>query len=517
MNTQKYIDAYDYVEKNSLLTKVYNLKKGLYNIETKVFHKILVPYIYSTKIHNVESSIRIILNSKLLNNNFNKKILSYLHKNRTIIYPLPIDYINYLNSNEFKVSKLQSSLLFFFITIRSFYLGLYSNIILLKNVLFQTNGYIPNKKFVTFCDLTENSIPFNNDNNVFNIINWYISNNDIKNIEEIRHNIESAKKIKIKNININPDIHFSRYFITKKNKIKFILWSFLVFFYFLFCILTFKFKNVLLYNEACLSKIYSLLDKNTLPVELYFSISSFWNKPLWSFVAEDKSIKVILYSYASSFLGFKTNEGYIDQEYYYDKVRWKHIYLWSNNYYDFIKKRVPNDVKVYLVPPIYFSDSNYIVQPKKNNYIGVFDVTPMDEFYNLVSIPDSSYRNYQNAISFLNDVYDCAISNKMAIIWKRKRNFGHIHNKEYIKFCNDYEKRSNVIIADPQASAFKVIQECKICISLPFTSTALIAKSLNIKSIYYDPSGFLFKDDRGAQGVELISGYDELYNLIKSL
>jgi polysaccharide biosynthesis PFTS motif protein len=517
MNKKNFIDAYFYVEKNRVLSKIYNLKKGLYNLETKVYHKTLVPYIFSTKIENVESSIRIVLNNKLLNSNFNKKILIFFHKNKSIIHPLPNEHINYLKSEGINVRNLSSSFLFFFITIRSFFLGLYTNIYLLKNVLSQTNRRLSNIKFVTFCDLTENCIPFSNVNNVFNIINWYISNIDNKNIEEITHNIKSAKKIKIKNININPDIHFSKYFIINKNKIQFILWSFFAFFYFLFCILTFKFKNVLLYNEACLSKIYSLLDKNTLPVELYFSISSFWNKPLWSFVAEDRSVKVIMYSYASSFLGFKTNEGYIDQEYYYDKVRWKHIYLWSNNYYDFVKKRVPNDVKVYLVPPIYFSDSNYIVQPKKNNYIGVFDVTPMEEYYNLISIPDSSYRNYKNAIDFLNDIYDCAISNNMTILWKRKRNFGHIHNKEYIKFCNDYEKRSNVLIADPQASAFKVIQECKICISLPFTSTALIAKSLNIKSIYYDPTGFLFKDDRGAQGIKLIKSKNNLENYIKDI
>ena len=52
---------------------------------------------------------------------------------------------------------------------------------------------------------------------------------------------------------------------------------------------------------------------------------------------------------------------------------------------------------------------------------------------------------------------------------------------------------------------------------MPFTSTSFIAQYYNKSTYFYDPTKILFKDDRGAQGVELISGYDELYNLIKIL
>jgi polysaccharide biosynthesis PFTS motif protein len=75
----------------------------------------------------------------------------------------------------------------------------------------------------------------------------------------------------------------------------------------------------------------------------------------------------------------------------------------------------------------------------------------------------------------------------------------------------------NVVSIDPGISAFRVILDSDIVISMPFTSTAFIANYYRKKSFFYDPSKSLFEDDRGAQGVELISGYDELYDIISIL
>ena len=39
----------------------------------------------------------------------------------------------------------------------------------------------------------------------------------------------------------------------------------------------------------------------------------------------------------------------------------------------------------------------------------------------------------------------------------------------------------------------------------------------NKGSYFYDPTKILFKVDKGAQEIDLISDYDELYNLIQTL
>ena len=67
----------------------------------------------------------------------------------------------------------------------------------------------------------------------------------------------------------------------------------------------------------------------------------------------------------------------------------------------------------------------------------------------------------------------------------------------------------------PEFSAIRVIQASCAVISMPFTSTALIARSLGVPSVYYDPSGIVKRDDRAAHGIEILIGRHELERWLK--
>jgi polysaccharide biosynthesis PFTS motif protein len=89
---------------------------------------------------------------------------------------------------------------------------------------------------------------------------------------------------------------------------------------------------------------------------------------------------------------------------------------------------------------------------------------------------------------------------------------------KYWAYSNYFENRSGVIAVDSNISAYKLIKEFGgPVISAPFTSTAFIARELNVESIFYDPSGLIFKSDRGCQGVKLISGSMELGDWFNNL
>ena len=91
------------------------------------------------------------------------------------------------------------------------------------------------------------------------------------------------------------------------------------------------------------------------------------------------------------------------------------------------------------------------------------------------------------------------------------------HSNSYRKLINNFINRPNVYAIDPNISAFKIINNSSLVISMPFTSPAFIANQMNIKSIFYDPSENLSFNDRGAQGLPLIQGKIMLDNYIQNI
>ena len=65
--------------------------------------------------------------------------------------------------------------------------------------------------------------------------------------------------------------------------------------------------------------------------------------------------------------------------------------------------------------------------------------------------------------------------------------------------------------------ASTVVKHTKACISVPFTSTALIAKYEGKPSIFYDPSGIVQKNDRAAHGIPVLSNINELEEWVQSV
>ena len=93
---------------------------------------------------------------------------------------------------------------------------------------------------------------------------------------------------------------------------------------------------------------------------------------------------------------------------------------------------------------------------------------------------------------------------------KRKREIGRLAHPKYRYFVEKMEGLSNYVAVDPGMPAAKLIDECIAVISMPFTSTALIGRDLGKPSVYYDALGLIQKNDRGAHGIQIISGPEDL-------
>lgn len=97
---------------------------------------------------------------------------------------------------------------------------------------------------------------------------------------------------------------------------------------------------------------------------------------------------------------------------------------------------------------------------------------------------------------------------------KRKSKF---YDKRYLKKVERLSEKTNYIRVDPNIDALLVVQKTKACISIPFTSTALIAKNEGKPSVYYDPTGMIQKDDRAAHGIQVLNNINELEEWVKRI
>ena len=93
---------------------------------------------------------------------------------------------------------------------------------------------------------------------------------------------------------------------------------------------------------------------------------------------------------------------------------------------------------------------------------------------------------------------------------KRKRNIGKLTYRSNENFLNILRGKKEFIEIDCDIAAIDLINKCKGVISMPYTSTATIARELGKPPVYYDPTGRIAKDDLAAHGIKVLSGIEEL-------
>ena len=156
-------------------------------------------------------------------------------------------------------------------------------------------------------------------------------------------------------------------------------------------------------------------------------------------------------------------------------------------------------------------------QQSDKKIISVFDVQPYKmERYRILGMPNEYY-TLPTISTFHQDIVDLfSGTDEYLIVLKRKRNTNML-DKGYLVMIEKLYTDLPFIQLNPEIDAHSLIEVSFASIHLPSTSTALIAEDLGIKSIYYDGTLSLNKDDQSLAGIELIQGKDQLEEWKKSL
>jgi polysaccharide biosynthesis PFTS motif protein len=149
--------------------------------------------------------------------------------------------------------------------------------------------------------------------------------------------------------------------------------------------------------------------------------------------------------------------------------------------------------------------------------IAVFDVTPLPDG----STGFGAMKNYYSTLTtkkFITDIVSLCEEmerkheKRFKILLKHKRMpISRRHDSNYLDFLEQIELTNpNFVIIDEQTNLFGLLEQCKLSISIPYTSTCYVAADMKRHAIYYDPFSELEPHFESSPYVHFAAGKSEL-------
>jgi polysaccharide biosynthesis PFTS motif protein len=523
--------GYDYENKLLKLSKkIYNNNKEIliYKVKQKLLNINITEDLNLKKknfsnfknIFDIQKSYHQYLWSYFINTElFTSHLIYCLALNKNFFFPLPKFYINNI-SQIVKTNGYLSEVLWNFVLILSFF----KNLILIIFSLVYFFKILFNKKIFILCNALNNSIPNKNKN--LKLEDFYLWFYRKFNLNQNVTFLHSSRKISnTKYIDTEKNL----FYLTKYNSNPdlilfdiFNLYDFLLsFFYSTLLIIKLIFKKQksfsILFYELFKFNLH-LKNKKSFKYVLYNN-SNMVFRPLWTYAQEYK-IKNSVFFYFYS-INNDPLEHYISKKKYIDYsvfkiLSWNSYILWGKHHLLWFKKINKENFNFSLVDFVPFEGQNIFLPKNKNKRLSIFDNTPRNDhtYYKYHSQYNIYKKDY--VIKFLNDILTLTKGFKnIEVFLKIKRN-NTTTDKNYTKYIEAQKKiHPNLKIFHFDTSAQSLILNSDLSISIPFASTAVIANSLKVKSVYYDPSNKLNSSVNVFKDIELINNKKALSKCLK--
>lgn len=504
-DSEKYLKGYYKLKNKKDLELIQRIKNELYNTP-----------INGESLENIfKNPIKICFHQNLcyrrLSREFIKEILeSEGDSNKKISYGLPRKWRTILKKQGYNFS-IFSHLNWMLYKQKWLLIGFYFGTIEIFN--FFKEDKIPQDNYAHVIAANKNNISTDSKQN--NIVNWLMKQKELSNCLHITHcNMDSQSIIKSK-----KEVRYISQDIPSLNNIKSLLnFSFWWFSNFLFGLISFNNHN-LIFLERIRKKQLELAHESKIAKIYFFNNQYVKIRPLWTYLADQRNFKVILYFYSTNNVSLKFKNQAHKQQFNWDISNWPEYWIWNKNQLDFLNFNLKHKFSYKVKGPIPLSD----IQWKNKNYVTesilIFDVQPHDKnYYPLIGLQDEYYSS-NNSYLFLNDLLKFSNKLNLNIYIKRKRNSKTVCQK-YLKYLKDsIDKNENWHELASEYSAFTAMEELmpKAVICTPYTSTAVIAKEKGIPVIYYDPTNSLEESFYADNGINLIQNIHELEKWYGSL
>ena len=515
--------GYRYLKKLGGIGRLNALQHALTVTELESCEGRCSPLLFGAGIENAELAIRQYLMLRVSYPKLNGAVLQALGEcGSGVVHYIPADWRAILRQHGFEVSDLWCSMAWYgFVAIRFGKGFIDLTRIAWSSAMEVLRGPRSNYGKYAFFDAMEvNNLPQPGlDGRSYDIFNWYEQwAGRVPKLDSLCHGIRDALP---KMANTTPVLGM-RWPVpplaNAESLVRFLGWGLMATSLAALDLLRGRWWHALMLGDAATAALVRMQVQERLGQEYLFTQSRICDRPLYTYQLEQRGARISFYFYSTNSEPFKLPSGYLIQLYLWQAMNWPHYLVWNNYQAQFVRRTAGGSVAISVVGPIWFSTSAVELPVLRQRTIAVFDVQPMRMWFFRLLAPEVDYLVPSICKQFLSDSFHCIRANGYSIAFKRKRQINSkYHHPQYIRFVEKLSRWDNVVAIDPDTAARKLIEKCSAVISMPFTSTAHIARELGKPTCFYDPTGMILRDDRAAHGIPIIIGRDELYGWLASL
>lgn len=366
--------------------------------------------------------------------------------------------------------------------------------------------------YAYFADLVDTNLPNEKDNvPSHDIVSWYIDWPErSRTISCIRHSAAGGGGVAQAGCTVQYQPAPLLPLPSMRHVLRFVFWFLCAAFVSAVDLFRGRWWHSVLLNQAAGAAQANLLPIEKLAQEYWFHNSNWIYRPIWTYEVERRGCKVCFYFYSTNAETFKQVSGYTAPYYGYEAMSWPRYLVWDTYQAEFVRRVAAADAKIDVVGPIWFQSNCASLGHIDDCSIALFDVTPTrTSWYRILALGTEFYVP-ETVNPFLDHVCAAAERFRSQVLWKRKRDIGRTAHPRYRVCAEKLGESKWVVQVDPGMSAIRVIEKAAVTISLPFTSTALLARQMGKPSAYYDPTGTVQLDDRAAHGIPVLSGPEAL-------
>jgi polysaccharide biosynthesis PFTS motif protein len=515
------LKAYRYLKDTGNFKHVNKVKRAIDEKEC-IKDGVYSSHIFGAATANAERVVRQLLFRGVIENKINTHLIRTLATPGSVLrYPLPGEWRKAVRESGVMITTSGSAFLFAGFVAAKYFQGIL-NIGKLFFLSVQASSLSKKPEFgrhAFFVSLQSRNIPHpTNDQISYDIISWYAQwAGRKKELDSFVHTAAQKQSIHIDKTKVVSTSYAVQPLIGLSKLSRFFWWAVKAVIISLVDLLRNRWWHALMLGEAANAALIRIHDQKDLAADYLFNNSSWIYRPLWTYDAEKAGSRILFYFYSTNIESFKSGIKYPEPYVGFKTGTWPVYVVWNEGQALFLRDIISSEAEIIIAGPIWFQSADVVDPTLPENTVAVFDIQPVrDSIYSALAI-DFDYYIPETCTSFLLDTYTVLASVNAGMAHKQKRDSGRIVHAKYRKILTELREKKGYLPINPDLAPQILIEKCIGVVSMPFTSTALIARDMGKPSVYYDPNGLVKKDDKGAHGIPILSGREELVNWIKTI